>query len=56
MGLVTLFTAIPVGYVADKVGRSKIISFGGVCMIIASVLTIVLVLWIDDASAVKTGF
>lgn len=45
-GLASLISALPVGYLADKWGRSKVISAGGVCTIVTAVLHITLIAWI----------
>ena len=45
-GLAGLFTALPVGYIADKYGRSKVIKFGGVMLIITVVLQVLLTNWV----------
>lgn len=38
-GLTTLIVALPVGYIADKGRKSKIIAFGGACIFVAVALT-----------------
>uniref|UniRef100_A0A7R9WYF0 Major facilitator superfamily (MFS) profile domain-containing protein n=1 Tax=Craspedostauros australis TaxID=1486917 RepID=A0A7R9WYF0_9STRA len=45
-GLSSLLTALPVGYLADKAGRSYIIAFGGWLVLAATVFHIVLLMWI----------
>lgn len=39
VGLTTLITALPVGYIADMYGRTKAFVFGGVCLLVANVVT-----------------
>jgi len=40
MGLSSLFTAIPVGYLADKYGRSPICKVGGIGFLVAVAITV----------------
>jgi len=44
-GLASLLTALPVGYLADKIGRSKIIAFGGILLLLTSILQIIVLQW-----------
>merc|ERR1712125_181170 len=37
--------ALPVGYSADKVGRSKVIAFGGILLFLTSILQISVLEW-----------
>ena len=45
-GLATLLSALPVGYLADKYGRAKVIAYGGIGMLLTAALHLSLVLWI----------
>ena len=45
-GMAVLFSALPVGYLADRIGRSRVISAGGVLYIVTSVVHVALLLWI----------
>lgn len=47
-GLASLVTALPVGYLADKLGRSKVISVGGILLFCTSVLQIFVLEWSTD--------
>ena len=51
-GLAILFSALPVGYLADKYGRSKVIAAGGGLIIITTVLHFFVMSWVgvDDLS------
>ena len=46
-GLSTLFTALPVGYLADKYSRSGVIAFGGVSYFLAMALTLFAILYTE---------
>lgn len=48
-GLASLITALPIGYMADKVGRSKIIAAGGLLLLITSVLQIGALEWVGTS-------
>jgi MFS family permease len=51
-GLASLVTALPIGYIADTVGRSKVIRTGGVLLLVTSVLQIAVLEWVgtnDDS-------
>lgn len=53
-GLATLFTALPVGYLADRVGRSRVISGGGILLLVTSLLQIGVLEWVGtDESVVE---
>ena len=45
-GLASLFSALPVGYLADTCGRDKVIGAGGVLIIVAAVAHALLLGWI----------
>eukprot|EP00816_Leptocylindrus_hargravesii_P013178 CAMPEP_0196808784 /NCGR_PEP_ID=MMETSP1362-20130617/8774_1 /TAXON_ID=163516 /ORGANISM="Leptocylindrus danicus, Strain CCMP1856" /LENGTH=652 /DNA_ID=CAMNT_0042183249 /DNA_START=348 /DNA_END=2306 /DNA_ORIENTATION=+ len=45
-GLAAIIAALPIGYLADKYSRSRIIRYGGVVLLIAAVLDSGLVSWI----------
>ena len=45
-GLAVLVSALPVGYLADRFGRSRVITAGGILFIIATVLQATLIHWI----------
>ena len=45
-GLAGLATAIPVGYLADKIGRSKVIRSGGFCLIFTVFVQIYIMQWV----------
>jgi MFS family permease len=45
-GLATLFTALPVGYLADRIGRSKVIMGGGFLLLLSSILQIGVLDWV----------
>jgi MFS family permease len=52
-GLASLLTALPIGYIADKIGRSKVIRAGGILLLITSILQIGVLEWVgtnDDGS------
>lgn len=51
-GLATLVTALPIGYLADRIGRSKVITVGGAMLLIATIMQIIILEWIgtDDDS------
>lgn len=53
-GLASLLTALPVGYLADKVGRSRVIRAGGVLLLVTTVLQIGVLEWVgtDDGGNV----
>lgn len=48
-GLASLITALPIGYMADKIGRSKIIAAGGILLLITSVLQIGVCQWVGTS-------
>ena len=45
-GLAVLFAALPVGYLADRVGRANVIAAGGVLYIGTALLHVALLVWI----------
>jgi len=45
-GLASLLTALPVGYVADKVGRAKVLRAGGVLLLITTAMQIFVLEWV----------
>mmetsp|Transcript_2307 Transcript_2307/g.4932 ORF Transcript_2307/g.4932 Transcript_2307/m.4932 type:complete len:547 (-) Transcript_2307:50-1690(-) len=45
-GLASLFSALPVGYFADKMGRDKVISAGGALIVITAIVHASLLEWI----------
>jgi MFS family permease len=45
-GLTTLFTALPVGYLADSIGRSKVIAAGGILLGVTSIVQIGVLRWV----------
>eukprot|EP00980_Cylindrotheca_fusiformis_P005485 scaffold1169_cov120-Cylindrotheca_fusiformis.AAC.35 len=49
-GLASLLTALPVGYLADKIGRSKVIAAGGVLLLITAVLQIGVLEWVGTSN------
>jgi MFS family permease len=58
-GLAALISALPIGYLADKIGRDKVIRFGGALLFITAVLHVSLLEWIgvdDDAATKKDAF
>jgi MFS family permease len=50
-GLAGLFTALPVGYLADTLGRDKVLAFGGVLLIATALLHAGLLEWIGTNEA-----
>jgi len=48
-GLASLLTALPVGYMADKIGRSKIIAGGGILILVTAVLQIGVLEWVGTS-------
>jgi len=55
-GLASLLSALPVGYLADKIGRDPVIRTGGVLMMLTAALHIGLIVWIgNDPSKFSTG-
>ena len=51
-GLASLFSALPVGYLADRIGRSHVIRAGGILMFSVNIMQIFLLEWIgtDETS------
>jgi MFS family permease len=49
-GLASLLTALPIGYLADRIGRSKVIRAGGVLMFLTIGVQIYLLEWIGTHS------
>ena len=47
-GLAVLVSALPVGYLADKLGRSRVVAAGGVLFMITAAVNFGLVWWIGD--------
>jgi MFS family permease len=47
-GLAGLFTALPVGYLADKYKRSSICKFGAVTLVVTAVVHSGVMYWIGD--------
>lgn len=45
-GLASLITALPIGYIADTIGRSKVIRTGGTLLLITSILQIGVLEWV----------
>lgn len=45
-GLATLITALPVGYLADKWGRAKVIRCGGILLLISTICQSLLLSWV----------
>lgn len=45
-GLAVLLSALPVGYLADRYGRSKVMMAGGILFVIATILQATLIHWI----------
>jgi len=45
-GLATLVTALPVGYLADRLGRSKVISAGGFVLLCTTMLLVGVIEWV----------
>lgn len=58
-GLATLVAALPVGYLADRFGRSKVIAAGGIVLLFTSVLQIRVMEWVgislDDDKRTETA-
>lgn len=55
-GLAGLASALPVGYLADKIGRAKLIRWGGALLLLAAVLHVWLLKWIGvDEKASHPG-
>jgi MFS family permease len=52
-GLATLITALPVGYLADRLGRSKVITAGGFILLCTTVLQIGVMEWVGTAPGDK---
>jgi MFS family permease len=54
-GFASLLSALPIGHLADKIGRDKVIRFGGAVLFITAVLHVSLLEWIgvDDEAATK---
>jgi MFS family permease len=48
-GLAMLLTALPVGYLADRLGRSKVIAAGGILLLITSFLQIGVLEWVGTS-------
>ena len=59
-GLASLLSALPVGYLADKIGRDKVIASGGALLFLTAVLHVSLLEWIgsddDEAASKKDAF
>lgn len=53
-GLATLITALPVGYLADRLGRSKVIFAGGILLLVTTVLQIGVMEWVGTSPEDKT--
>jgi MFS family permease len=51
-GLASLITALPVGYLADKIGRSKVIAAGGILLFITAILQIGVLEWVGTSNDV----
>lgn len=49
-GLASLVTALPVGYLADKIGRSKVIKAGGILLFITAILQIGVLDWVGTSN------
>ena len=47
-GISGLITAVPIGYLSDRYGRSKIVHIGAACMLVNTLLTTILLFWIGD--------
>ena len=45
-GMATLITALPIGYLADKIGRSKVIAAGGCLLLLTPILEMVVLEWV----------
>jgi MFS family permease len=54
-GLAVLFSALPVGYLADKYGRSRVVAAGGGLILITATLHFLVMSWVgvDDLSDTK---
>jgi MFS family permease len=48
-GIASLLSALPVGYLADRYGRSRVIKIGGFLFVLAAILHVCLILWIGVA-------
>ncbi len=53
-GLATLITALPVGYLADRLGRSKVILAGGILLLITTMLQIGVMEWVGTSPGKNT--
>lgn len=53
-GLASLVTALPIGYLADKIGRSKVIAFGSVLMFLTIFSQVGLMEWIGPDETTVT--
>jgi MFS family permease len=49
-GLASLVTALPVGYLADKIGRSKVIAAGGILLFVTAILQIGVLEWVGTSN------
>ena len=45
-GAASLVTALPIGYLADKIGRSKVIRVGGILLLLTCILQICVMEWV----------
>lgn len=48
-GLATLVTALPVGYLADRLGRSKVIRVGGILLLLTTVVQVWVMEWVGTS-------
>jgi MFS family permease len=48
-GLATLVTALPVGYLADRLGRSKVIRAGGILLLLTTFVQIAVMEWVGTS-------